>query len=206
MSLVLSNVRLLLNSLRENDWYITAFDFNFNNHDYVVVFEDLREIDKGDEYYAVLLTFIDKADNTRILSTYANSYDFKKKGQEIMDFFGINPTPYSKMPFWSLYSSLNTAMPTEYHPLDQKFKKLVVTIVDQRDGSKGFCCYKIARNGKTSDGRQKYRTAQNTAKTKLLRSSLFNLIGHENVSFYYRKENELSDAEILSNFGKIDRR
>lgn len=47
MSLVLSNIKELLKSLRDNDWYITAFDFSYNGYEYVVVFEDLREIDRG---------------------------------------------------------------------------------------------------------------------------------------------------------------
>ena len=66
MSLWLSNIPILLQSLRENDWYITAFPFSFNGHDYVVVFEDLRELDRGSKYYSVNLTFIDMANETRI--------------------------------------------------------------------------------------------------------------------------------------------
>ena len=58
MSLWLSNIPILLQSLRENDWYITAFPFSFNGHDYVVVFEDLRELARGSKYYSVNLTFI----------------------------------------------------------------------------------------------------------------------------------------------------
>ena len=34
MALVLANIKNLLKSIRENDWYITAFDFQFNGHDY----------------------------------------------------------------------------------------------------------------------------------------------------------------------------
>ena len=35
MSLALSNVKELLKSLRDNDWYITAFDFSYNGYEYV---------------------------------------------------------------------------------------------------------------------------------------------------------------------------
>ena len=52
MALALSNIKELLKSLRENDWYITAFEFSYNGYEYVVVFEDLREIDRGTKYYA----------------------------------------------------------------------------------------------------------------------------------------------------------
>ena len=57
MPIVLPSLKELLNSLRENDWYVTAFSFRFNCHEYVVVFEDLRQIGKGSQYYAVCLTF-----------------------------------------------------------------------------------------------------------------------------------------------------
>ncbi len=33
MSLVLSNIKELLKSLRDNDWYITAFDFSYNGYE-----------------------------------------------------------------------------------------------------------------------------------------------------------------------------
>jgi len=56
MSLAMPNIKTLLTSLRENGWYITAFPFNFYNHNYVVVFEDLREIDRGTKYFAVCPT------------------------------------------------------------------------------------------------------------------------------------------------------
>lgn len=46
MALWLSNIPVLLKSLRDNDWYITAFSFSFNGHEYVVIFEDLRELSR----------------------------------------------------------------------------------------------------------------------------------------------------------------
>ena len=44
----------------------------------------------------------------------------------------------------------------------------------------------------------KYIVLQNTAKTRLLRESLFNLLGNDKtISFCYRQENELDDANKL---------
>lgn len=44
---------------------------------------------------------------------------------------------------------------------------------------------------------------KNTAKTKLLRESLFKRIGSDKtISFCYRQENELSDSQIISNLDK----
>ena len=89
MSLAMPNIKTLLNKIRENNWYITAFPFAFCGNEYVVVFEDLREIDRGTKYFAVCLTFIDINDENRRLETYVNSYRFNKSDEELIDFFGI---------------------------------------------------------------------------------------------------------------------
>lgn len=203
MSLALSNVKELLKSLRDNDWYITAFDFSYNGYKYVVVFEDLREIDRGTKYYAVMLTFIDKNDEERILETYANSFDFQVNDEEIKEYFRIGGNRSYGNPILTLYGQLNEIMPTEYSPLQKKYYHTVLTVIDKREHNEGFCCYKARHNGKKANGEQIYRSAKNTAKTKLLRESLFKRIGSDKtISFCYRQENELSDSQIISNLDK----
>lgn len=203
MSLALSNVKELLKSLRDNDWYITAFDFSYNGYEYVVVFEDLREIDRGTKYYAVMLTFIDKNDEERILETYANSFDFQVNDEEIKEYFRIGGKRSYGNPILTLYGQLNEIMPTEYSPLQKKYYHKVLEVIDKREHNEGFCCYKARHNGKKANGEQIYRSAKNTAKTKLLRESLFKRIGSDKtISFCYRQENELSDSQIISNLDK----
>lgn len=203
MSLALSNVKELLKSLRDNDWYITAFDFSYNGYKYVVVFEDLREIDRGTKYYAVMLTFIDKNDEERVLETYANSFDFQVNDEEIKEYFRIGGNRSYGNPILTLYGQLNEIMPTEYSPLQKKYYHTVLTVIDKREHNEGFCCYKARHNGKKANGEQIYRSAKNTAKTKLLRESLFKRIGSDKtISFCYRQENELSDSQIISNLDK----
>lgn len=203
MSLALSNIKELLKSLRDNDWYITAFDFSYNGYEYVVVFEDLREIDRGTKYYAVMLTFIDKNDEDRILETYANSYDFQVSDEEIKEYFRIGGNRSYGNPILALYCELNRIVPTEYSPLQKKYYRTVLEVIDKREHNEGFCCYKARHNGKKANGEQIYRSAKNTAKTKLLRESLFKRIGSDKtISFCYRQENELSDSQIISNLDK----
>ena len=203
MSLALSNVKELLKSLRDNDWYITAFDFSYNGYEYVVVFEDLREIDRGTKYYAVMLTFIDKRDEERVLETYANSFDFQVNDEEIKEYFRIGGNRSYGNPILTLYGQLNEIMPTDYSPLQKKYHRTVLAVIDKREHNEGFCCYKARHNGKKANGEQIYRSAKNTAKTKLLRESLFKRIGNDKtISFCYRQENELSDGQIISNLDK----
>jgi hypothetical protein len=198
MSLAMPHVKELLRDLRLNDWYITAYSFFFENHKYVVVFEDLREIDRGTKYFAVCLTFIDEKDNSRRLETYVNSYEFQKSDEELMNFFGIEPRGTGgKSQLWSLYEAFNLATPTKYEPLKDAYKREVLQTIDHREKDEGFCCYMARHNGKDSHGNQIERSAKNTAKTKLIRESLFNLLGRDKtISFCYRKENEEDDATI----------
>ena len=75
--MVLDNVKLLLQSLRANDWYITAFRFSFNRHEYIVVFEDLRALNKGTKYYGACLTFLDMANDSH-KSFCKETHDFSR--------------------------------------------------------------------------------------------------------------------------------
>lgn len=204
MALVLSNVKQLLQSLRNNDWYITAFQFCFNNHNYVVVFEDLRELNRGTQYYAVMLTFIDINNEERIFETYANSYQFSQSRDEIIRFFEIKVgNNRGKIPEWGLYEAFNSMMPSGYNPLEHRYDNFVINTIEKRVNNEGLCCYLARHNGKKQNGGQIYRSGINTSKTKLLRGTLFRRLGNDKtISFCYRKENELSDAEIILNFTK----
>ena len=177
MALVLYNIKVLLNSLRNNGWYITGFPFHYNDHNYAVVFEDLREIDRGTKYYAVCLTFIDMNDETRRLETYANSYNFKINDDTLYDYFGIIAMGNTRgNPIFDLYNAFNNSTPTEYIPLPQEQYNAVLSVIETREGNEGLCCYE-ARHNPCINGIQYIRTAKNTTKTKLLRPNLFELIG-----------------------------
>lgn len=198
MSLAMPKIKTLLAKIRENDWYITAFSFDFYGNEYVVVFEDLREIDRGTKYFAVCLTFIDINNVNHILETYVNAYGFNKSDEELIEFFGIVAQGQrGGNIIWQLYNELNAATPDEYHPIEERHKGYVISTIDRRENNEGFCCYMARHNGKDSHGEQIYRSAKNTAKTRLLRESLFNLLGNDKtISFCYRQENELDDATI----------
>ena len=200
MILAMPNVKELLTELRENDWYITAYSFAFGNKEYVVVFEDLRELDKGTQYYAVCMTFIDVNNEKRRLETYVNSYNFKKDSKELIEFFGIKAKGYTgNSIIWQLYNALNKATPTKFTPIEEMYKKYAVDVIDTREGKEGLCCYKAVRNGKKANGEQIRRSAKNTAKIRLLRPELYALVGEKDdtISFYFRQENELDNATIL---------
>ena len=200
MMLAMPNIKTLLAELRENNWYITAYPFVFCNKEYAVVFEDLRELDKGTQYYAVCLTFIDVKDENRRVETYVNSYEFKRDNKELIEFFGIEAEGhFGRNMIWQLYDALNKATPTKFSPIEEKYKRYAVDIIDTKEGKEGLCCYKAVRNGKKANGEQIRRSAKNTAKIRLLRPELYALVGEKDdtISFYFRQENEIDTPTIL---------
>lgn len=202
MSYWLSNVPLLLKSLRENGWYITAFPFSFNQKEYVVIFEDLREVDKNIKYFSASLTFVDYNDQNHKLETYVNAYTFRESSDILASFFGtdIDISNFKNGFVFNLSKALNKAMPNSYVAFPYQYKHFVLNKIEHRENNNaGYCCYTVRHNGKTSTGKQIFRSAINTAKTKILRPSLFKLIGSDKtISFCYRKDGEeLADNDII---------
>jgi hypothetical protein len=121
-----------------------------------------------------------------------------------MDFFGIAPIGNPNgMPVWDLYLRFNEQTPEVYTPLADRHREYVIRTIEQRTHEEGSCCYMAKHNGKKANGEQKNRRAINTAKTKLLRPRLFELLGSDpTISFCYRKEGEKTDAEIVLSLRK----
>lgn len=193
------NVRDLLSSLRKAGWYITAFDFHYNKHDYVVVFEDAACLNKNKQYFSAALTFYDIDHPERVLrDVYANTSKLDIPLSTFYNFFDIDTNNRSYNTgdvIFSFYSSLNSKMPGSFTPASQNaHKKEILSTIEHREPSDGMCCYSARHNPGT-----KKRSAFNTAKTKLLRPSLYEKIGEidPKISFCYRKDNELDDTEII---------
>lgn len=73
---LMDNIGILLEDLRRNKWHITAFPFDYKDKKYIVLFEDIKNLQLIANRYLVLLTFIDKMDEThaqRILIKSATS-------------------------------------------------------------------------------------------------------------------------------------
>lgn len=209
MALALSHIKSLHEDLRKKEWYITAFPLNnFLGHNYAVVFEDLRAIDMGSRYYAVELTFIDMADENRILVIRANSYGLAETHlAEAYVYFGVRIEGNGNYdPRWIIYNALNTACPESFIVHPENMKQYILNKVNNRDvaNGNGLYCYTARHNGVKADGTPMYRSEFNTAKTKLLRETLFARLGQNDstISFCYSENDsdEKTDAEIIYNF------
>lgn len=204
-------VKSLRDNIRALGWHITAFMFYYNQYKYYVLFEDSKALGIKDQLTVAVLTFIDKNDESRRLEVNANTAGFDgASAQEIMDYFRVKNNPGPKGFFASFYEQFNEQTPEEYKaPENNHMRNLIVEklSVRDRDDPNAIYCYDARHNGKIND-KQKHRTPFNTDKTKLLRESLFNLIGanDDTISFFYSPEAKdcCGDMEILEKLRRRD--
>lgn len=124
MPLPLPHVKELRRSLSENEMYITAFPFTFNHHNYIVLFEDLRQLNEGSTYYGARITFIDEQDNQRILRVQVNANGFDAANSVIFDYFEINANGQSGRALQMLFDALNHSTPAQYTQIPEIFDTL----------------------------------------------------------------------------------
>lgn len=203
MPLWLSNIPVLLNNLRDNNWHITSFLFKYKNVKYIVLFEDLKCLSSQLDNYFVLLTFIDSSDIERVLTVRANSSHFEFQVKEFREYFGIEYTDNLGDVFHQFYTYFNRFIPLNinlhYTVLE---KELIVNRLNQRDGDNNICCYAVKRNPMVN-GKQYHRSIFNEEKCRLLKPELYKYFKNDNtISFCFRNENELSTDIILTNFAK----
>lgn len=199
------NILTLLRNLQENNWHITAFQFTYKTIHYTVLFEDISNLPLTAGDYVVLLTFINR-ENGNQLQTKANEFKFSVGAKEFRKYFGIQFAPNLGNIFKQFYMHFGTFIPEErVKAFDTETQLAMVHKLSQNDhdNENNLCCYAVRRNG-IYNGRQHHRTPFNSDKTKLLRENLFNMLGKndDTISFCYREENPLEDAEICAQFAQ----
>ena len=202
---LMNNIGILLEDLRRNKWHITAFQFDYKDKNYIVLFEDITNLQLIANRYLALLTFIDKADETRILQVKANTYCFEIDAKKFREYFGIEYVQKLGDVFKQFYERFGKAIKKSHlTEFNEQTKQLLVKRLsyNDKDNANAICCYKVIRNG-IYDGKQRHRTPFNRDKTKLLRPELYNLFkADDTLSFCYRETAPLSDKEICLQFAK----
>ena len=192
-----------MNLLKEKGWHITAFLFCFNGKSYIVLFEDLEVLKLVKGRNQVLLTFIDRDDEERMLRVKANERFFDIDAKKLRQFFGIEFSNRLGASFLELYEAFNDIIPDALpEAFESQMLDVVIRRLDENDGDSGRCCYCAAHNGE-SHGKKSIRSPFNTDKTRLLRPELFKLLGGDDtVSFRFREKGDVSDKDILERFRK----
>ncbi len=197
----MANIVILLQYLRTNKWHITAFQFAYKRIDYIVLFEDIENLKLVSNEYIVLLTFIDRENENHILQVKANQFKFEIDARRFREFFGIEYAENLGDVFRQFYTNFNNFIPQVANQnFDDETKNAVINRLNHNDNDNNICCYAAKRNGRHNDI-QYHRTPFNSDKTRLLRRNLFDMLGGDDtVSFCYRAENPLSDADICDKF------
>ena len=199
------NIERLLENLRENGWHITAFPFYYNRKEYIVLFEDLKNIDEKEECYIVRLTFLDREDIHRVLELDANVYRFDIGVTEFRAFFEVGGIGNLSDFFRRFYMFFNSIIPQVCNQnFDEVTKREVVKKLNRHDNDNAMCCYSVRRNG-VHNGVQYYRSIFNDNKTRILRKSLYDRLGEDKtISFCYRENGEVDDISIYLQLMKND--
>lgn len=210
---IMPKVRLLRDDMRSKGWHITAFLFSYNKQDYIVLFEDAKNVGCKDQYTIAYITFIDRVDPGRRLSLSANTMGFDRvNAKRMMDFFGVHNVPSLRGFFLGFEELLNAEMPSEYqNPRENDILKEVATCLGKRNNDlnpNGRYCYSVRRNP-IVNGQQKHRTVFNANKARLFCPDLYATFGKDDtISFYFSPN--ASDAkdygEIISEFAEREAR
>ena len=210
---LMPNILALRDDMRLKGWHIAIYSFSYNDHEYFILFEDSKGIGIKDPFVIAVLTFIDKADETRQLQAYANQQGFNVIGpMNLLDFLYVVPGGSHRDYYTDvLCPAFNIATPDFFSlPTDEHEKDIVTVRLSERDGEPNpyaFYCYDVRTTGTRSDGTPKQRSIFNSNKSQLRRESLYNKLKSEpRFSFFYtddptkaRTDNEI--LELLSSRG-----
>ena len=201
---LMPNIALLRDDLKSRGWCITAFQFCYNQIDYIVLFEVLDKKIEKNQYYIALLTFLD-LENNRDLKLRANSQSFDVDPREFREFFHIDYAPNLGDLFSQFYLRFNNYVPQTYQTPTPEEREEIINQLNNRDHDNANYCFSVVRNGKSGTGKQKHRSIFNDNKTRLLRPDLYNYFKDDKtISFHYSNNpaDEKSTNEIIKSFVK----
>lgn len=202
----MSNIKVLKANMLKKDYLIDVFLFSFQRQQYSVYIKLItpkdKEESKGLKYYSVKLIFkkINNMDDYFI--TYANSKGFRRNIKDIREYFNINYHTNYTLLLNDFYSKFGQAIPTEasIKHTEEEERNLAKTLYIESEEADRLYCNKVRHN---PPGHK--RSEENSAKTKLLRPSLYDMFGADpRISFVYYADASLSksDNQIELDFAK----
>lgn len=200
----MENMRSLRDDMRSKNRHITASLFSYNGREYIVIYEDLENIEKN-IYYLFKLTFRDTEDG-RELSCNANTKSMDIKISTLKNYFYVYSGERYTDWIGTFYKYFGSNIPLYINEnFTKKEKEAMIDILNIRDDcNNGIYCFGVKRNP-IINGRQLKRSPYNTDKTILLRPDLFERLGgDENISFMYSSDlsKEKDTTQILIDFAK----
>ena len=195
-----SNLESLISDMKAKQWHITAFIFKYKNIKYVVLVEDIENLNIVIGNHIALLSFIDTTDENHVLQVKVSPYGFDIGAKKLREFFGIEWSKNLGDIFKQFYFLLNNKIPTKVNNegLSDDEKKEIINRLNKNDNDFSRCCFRVRRNPTGQ-----HRTVFNADKTKILRPSLYEKFANDDtISFCYRENDELTDGKICLAFEK----
>lgn len=204
---IFSSLKSLKDDMILKKWTIDAFDFNYKQQNYIVLVKLYDKKESRPKFALLKLEFL-KADNFNIkLTIPANSSGLIIDTKKLRSFFNID---FSKNNLGSILQQFDERLATfiparmnNHQSAAQKNAKVIsLSNSDSEDPNKVYC-FAVKRNSKNTNGKQQHRSIYNGQKTRLLRHSLYEMLGSDNtLSFIYYDDpqKERSDNEIVKNW------
>lgn len=203
---IINNIGELRANLRQRGWHMTAFSFNYKSVEYDVLFEDIDNITKTNQYASVKLHFIDIANSDRTYTMEANQrgliIDNKK---EFREFFGIaysqNLGDVFKQFFWHFLRFVPKTAPENLNIRQNNEIDRCLASCDGHDPN-AIYCYDVRRLG-SHDGKQMHRSIFIANLTERRYPRLYKYFANEKeVTFYYTSDpkKEKSFNELIHQF------
>lgn len=193
-----SNLRTLKDDMENKGWAIDAFNFRFNNFNYVVIVELYSENEHKPKYSLVKLDFVDVNDLSLHYQTHANSKNFVDLNvQSFREFFQI---PYGNGVgdvIEDFKAKLGESIPDQIHDKSNLQKQVMVASLSKSDSKDPNRVYPshLANRGN--------RTIYNSNKARIIIEDLYALIIDRNelsVCFSIDPTKEKTAQEILRNY------
>lgn len=206
---LLDNLRLYKNDLIRLGWTMALFKFTYNKQTFFAEVIRYLENENKPKYALVKLRFLKANNLNNTLSAWANTITIEFEDiKKFRLFFDIEFSYNLGDIVQQFIQYFSTKIPSSVHLSAEEEKVLIhqLSLSDSEDPNKKFC-FALRRNP-IINGKQKYRSAYNDQKAKMLRPQLYDTLfkdcNDSTISFCFSSnpEEELDDKSILINFTK----
>lgn len=212
MSNVFNNLKLLKEDMEMSGWVIDSFNFRFKEQNYIVLVKLFGKDERKPQYALVKLEFLKEDDFTNSLLMCANSVKLFIDAKTLREYFNIEYSENLGDILIQFNEQLAQFIPIEVIGDKSNAQKEAMNVSlsksDSEDPNRRYC-FSVKRNSVRDDGTLGKRSPYNDNKTRLLRPSLYALLGTDsNLSFRYstNPNDSKTDEVIVSNWTRNQNR
>ncbi|EEM08014.1 hypothetical protein bmyco0003_52850 [Bacillus pseudomycoides] len=210
----LHNLKLIRDELKQRNWAVDAFLFQYKKREYVVLVKVYAKGETKDSPYAIVkLEFIKKGHGSESLCAYADLYKLHfPTYKSFREFFEIDFNQENLGDIIQQFTQyFSTFIPNQLIiNKESALEKSISGYLNKSDSqsSSGIYCFGVKRNGLKNDGTPGQRKPENNQKAALLRPELFKKLKDDpTISFCFSEDpaRETSDETILLRWAERNR-